>query len=140
MSEVVVTDTGVRGWLAKTAQELGIFQSKKFLTRYYTLNPTNATLVVADSPTDSDDPTVHELRRNRLVKVDTDLSSQLCADYKRYLPKGKASSDIVLPQDRTKPIGLTFADASVMLLWARPGKDFKIWSRAFKRFVQQDER
>lgn len=33
------------------------------------------------------------------------------------------------------PIGLTFADSSVMLLWARPGKDFKIWSRAFRRFV-----
>ena len=49
-SEVVISDTGIRGWLVKTAQDLGIFQSKKFLTRYYYLNPANATLIVSDSP------------------------------------------------------------------------------------------
>lgn len=38
------------------------------------------------------------------------------------------------------PIGLTFADSSVMLLWARQGKDYKIWSRAFKRFINLDRK
>ena len=57
----------------KTAQEIGMFQSKKFMTRYYTLNPATATLMVQDSPTDSDDPTIHEFRRNRLIKVDTEM-------------------------------------------------------------------
>ena len=56
-------------------------------------------------------------------------------NFKKYLPRFKSTSEVTLPQDRNQPIGLTFADTSVMLLWARPGKDFKIWSRAFRRFV-----
>ena len=74
-SEVVITETRIGGWLTKTAQELGLFQSKKFLTRYYTLNSVTSTLIVSDGPDDSNAPTIFELRRNRLVKVDTDLKN-----------------------------------------------------------------
>ena len=91
-----------------------------------------------DGPEDMSGNTV-EFRRNGLVHVDTALL--------RSMPytgsnvggsRGKAASaltDLALPEDRTEPIGLCFADGNIMLLWARAGKDFKVWSRALKRFV-----
>ena len=117
-----------------------MFQTKVFMVRYYVLNPANSTLTVSEGPSDIIHDTIFELRRNRLVHVDTNLRRRLPPDYKRFFPKGKISDKVTLPDEMTEPIGLTFSDASVMLLWARKGKDYKIWTRAFKRFVTLDER
>ena len=81
-SEVLITENRIGGWLTKTAQELGMFQSNKFLTRYYTLNSITSTLLVSESPNDSNPPMIIELRRNRLVKVDTNMRIVLDANYK----------------------------------------------------------
>jgi len=125
--QVIVTDREVRGYLQKTAQDLGMFQRSKFLTRYYVLNADGATISVGDSENDKD-PSVIEIRRNKLVRVETNLYRELPDDYPKNFKK---AVDIALPNQRTEPIGLVFEDGSIILLWAKPGKEFKVWTRSF---------
>ena len=39
-----------------------------------------------------------------------------------------------MPDGRTEPLGLIFANGNLMLLWAKPGNELTYWTRAFKRF------
>ena len=102
------------------------------MERWYVLNAVNQTLATgynAQQP----HAQVTELRRCRILSVDTNLRRELPSDYEKYFPKSKGK--LTLPTDRTEPFGVTFSDGTMMLLWARPGKDFKVWTRAFTRFM-----
>lgn len=81
-----------------------------------------------DAPGDENNYFVHEFRRHRLVHVETNLLNKFPSDYNWFFA-GKSKSDVQeLPKNTTEPIGLTFSDGSMMLLWARPGKNFKVWT------------
>lgn len=134
-TEVSFNDDQVEGWLVKTVQDVGMFQKSKFLKRWFVLNSGAATLTQCEGPDDKCGTAI-EFRRNNLVHVETELSREIPESTQAWSGSKKSVfSDLTLPDVRREPIGLCFADGSAHLLWARPGKDFKVWSRALKRFV-----
>jgi len=82
------------------------------------------------------DASLIDFRRMKLVRIETNLNRNLSEHYKKHF---KGSVEIELPSERTEPIGLIFYDGSIMLLWAKPGRDFKVWTRAFECFVQRNQ-
>ena len=127
--EIVVTAQTVKGYLVQTVQG-GMLKKQKLLTRYYRLNAQASTLYVGENPDDKDGTTI-EFRSNRLANVETTLMREIWE-----LSEFKSVNSI--PGGRSEPIGLIFTNGNLMLLWAKPGKEFKYWTRAFKRFIKPD--
>ena len=107
-----------------------MLRKQKLLTRYYCLNAHSSSLYISDGPDDTDGTTI-EFRTNRLAHVETNLRRQIWELHEFENVKE-------VPGGRSEPIGLIFTNGNLMLLWAKPGKEFKYWTRAFKRFVKSD--
>ena len=79
----------VRGFLYKTAQSIGIGQSRLFYRRYYIFDKLSKTLTIKDSPEDKKGDEVN-LNEN-VLKVDTNLNTFLKSDWLQHFPGKKPS-------------------------------------------------
>lgn len=90
------------------------------------------TLYIGESPSDTNGKKL-EFRTNRLAHVECFVGRKV--DELELFQSNSSANKVAFFEGRTEPIGLIFAKGNVMLLWAKRGKEFKYWTRAFKRLV-----
>ena len=64
----------------------------------------------------------------RLVHVECNLSQ---LQQKESSNTGFSVKNKAVLGERTAPFCLIFANGNLMLLWSKPGKEYKYWTRAF---------
>ena len=115
LAAALVSSRGIiEGWLYKTSQKFGFFQSELFFKRYYRLNLMTEELKIFNEPGGRMKSTID--LSQRIVKVDDQLQNFIRSESEK-----KLGTKVFVPEF-TYPFAL-FTETESMLLWAQTVTD-----------------
>ena len=125
----------VKGYLAKTAQNITTFSRKQFHRRYYELDIQAKQLkIYAD-----EGGNVKDVVQCSVTHVVASLNETLRDDYKTFFEQSSYKKiKIKLPAEFAHPFAVFMEDGTMMVLWAATKSDLQEWINGFTDTIVDD--